>query len=146
MIPDRLVCENEDFVVLSPFAARGPFELVVLPRRHMHDYILMTEGEQLNFALIMKDVLMRYRNVLGDPAYNMMLQTAPATFSRPGHPEYWGTITLDYHWHVELMPRLTKTAGFEWGTGFYINPVSPEQAAMFLRGEVKEEPATAASA
>jgi UDPglucose--hexose-1-phosphate uridylyltransferase len=145
-IPDRLVSENEDFVVLSPFAARGPFELLVLPRRHMHDYAMMTEQEQYSFAAIMKDVLMRYRNVLQDPSYNLMLQTSPSTLTRPGHPEYWGTVAQDYHWHVELMPRLTKTAGFEWGTGFYINPVSPEQAAMFLRGEVKEDTAAVASA
>ena len=138
-IPDRLVSENEDFVVVSPFASRSPFELLVLPRRHMHDYTMMTESEQYNFACIMKDALMRYRNVLQDPAYNMMLQTAPSVSACPGHPEYWGMVDLHYHWHVELMPRLTKTAGFEWGTGFYINPVSPERATMFLRGEVEEE-------
>jgi UDPglucose--hexose-1-phosphate uridylyltransferase len=99
----------------------------------------MTPEEQYSFAEIMKDVLMRYRDILNDPAYNMMLQTAPSTVTRPGHPEYWGTLAADYHWHVELMPRLTKTAGFEWGTGFYINPVSPEQARMFLRSETEEE-------
>lgn len=139
MMPERIVTENEHFITLSPFAARSPFELLVLPRRHMHDYTMMTEEEQVAFAGIMKDVLMRYRNVLQDPAYNMMLQTSPSTVARPGHPEYWGTLAADYHWHVELMPRLTKTAGFEWGTGFYINPVSPERAAMFLRGEIEEE-------
>jgi UDPglucose--hexose-1-phosphate uridylyltransferase len=138
-MPDRVVVENEDFVVLSPFAARSPFELMILPRRHMHDFTLMTSAEQHSFADIMKDVLMRYRNILNDPAYNMMLQTAPNIVTRPGHPEYWGTLMADYHWHVELMPRVTKTAGFEWGTGFYINPVSPEKATMYLRGEVEEE-------
>lgn len=141
-LPDRVVAQNPHFVVLSPFAARSPFELMVLPRRHMHDYTMMTDEEQYAFAEIMKDVLMRYRNVLQDPAYNMMLQTAPSTVARPGHPEYWGTLAADYHWHVELMPRLTKTAGFEWGTGFYINPVSPESAATFLRGETEEDTAT----
>ena len=74
---------------------------------------------------------------------NLMLQTAPSLVPRPGHPEYWGTIAYDYHWHVELMPRLTKTAGFEWATGFYINPVSPELAKQHLRREVSEAAATA---
>jgi len=145
-VNERVVCANEDFVAISPYAARAPFELLVLPRRHMHDYALMTDKEQYHLAAIMKDVLLRYRNLLKDPAYNMMLQTAPMPVLQPGHPEFWGTLELDYHWHMELMPRLTKTAGFEWGTGFYINPVAPEYAAKYLRGENLEEDTAAASA
>lgn len=144
ILPERLVLENQDFVVLSPFAARGPFELQIYPRRHMCDLTDMSEHEQWAFADILKQTLLLYRDVLHNPPYNMMIQTAPCLIPRPGHPEYWGTIGLDYHWHVELMPRLTKQAGFEWATGFYINPVSPELAASFLRGEMPE--AAAASA
>ncbi len=143
-IPDRLVLENQDFLVLSPFAARGPFELQILPRRHMHDFTLMSEHEQWAFADILKQTLMLYRDILNNPPYNMMLQTAPCTVPRPGHPEYWGTIQYDYHWHVELMPRLTKQAGFEWATGFYINPMSPELAKAYLRGEIEEPQAATA--
>lgn len=138
-IPDRVVSENEHFVVLSPFAARFPFELQIYPRRHMHDYTLMSDEEQFALAQILKQTLLQYRELLGDPAYNLMLQTAPSTTVRPGHPEYWGTVMLDYHWHIELMPRLTKQAGFEWGTSFYINPVSPELAKQFLRREIQEQ-------
>ena len=68
---------------------------------------------------------------------------APSTSPRPGRPDYWGTISHDYHWHVEIFPRLTKMAGFEWGTGCYINPVSPEDAAEYLRenpGAPRNEP------
>jgi UDPglucose--hexose-1-phosphate uridylyltransferase len=143
-IPDRLVLENDDFVVLSPFAARGPFELQIFPRRHMHDFTLMNSAEQLAFADILKETLLLYRNVLSNPPYNMMLQTSPCLVPRPGHPEYWGTIHLDYHWHVELMPRLTKQAGFEWATGFFINPVAPELAKAYLRGEIEDEQAVPA--
>lgn len=143
-MPERIVLENQDFVVLSPFAARGPFELQIYPRRHMHDFTAMSEHERWAFAAILKDTLLLYRDLLNNPPYNMMLQTAPCPVGRPGHPEYWGTISLDYHWHVELLPRLTKQAGFEWGTGFYINPVSPEAATRYLRGE--EQEAAAASA
>lgn len=145
IIPDRVVMENQHFVVLSPFAARFPFEVQIFPRRHMHDFVEMDEDEQRALASILKETLMRYRDLLGDPPYNMVLQTAPSTTARPGHPEYWGTLAFDYHWHIELMPRITKMAGFEWGTGFYINPVSPEAATSFLRGEISEEE-TAASA
>jgi UDPglucose--hexose-1-phosphate uridylyltransferase len=63
------------------------------------------------------------------PAYNYILHTAP--FDNPELPHY--------HWHIEIIPRLTNTAGFEWGTGFYINPVPPEEAAAFLR-EVEDRP------
>jgi UDPglucose--hexose-1-phosphate uridylyltransferase len=143
-MPDRLVLQNDDFVVLSPFAARSPFELQIYPRRHMHDFTLMEPAEQQSFAAILKETLLLYREKLNNPAYNMMLQTAPNTQARPGHPDYWGTLSWDYHWHVELMPRLTKTAGFEWGTGFYINPVSPELAKAHLCDELED--AVAASA
>jgi UDPglucose--hexose-1-phosphate uridylyltransferase len=86
----------------------------------------------------LRDTLLLYRNVLNNPPYNMMVHTAPCLVTRPGHPEYWGTIEYDYHWHVELMPRLTKQAGFEWATGFYINPVSPELARAYLLEETEE--------
>jgi UDPglucose--hexose-1-phosphate uridylyltransferase len=52
---------------------------------------------------------------------------------RPRRASYWDTIELDFHWHIELIPRLTQVAGFEWGTGFYINPTAPEEAAKYLR-------------
>jgi UDPglucose--hexose-1-phosphate uridylyltransferase len=70
---------------------------------------------------------------LNQPQYNLILQTAPSRVShrRSG---YWDTIEQDFRWHIEILPRLTHTAGFEWGTGFYINPVPPEEAAAFLRG------------
>jgi UDPglucose--hexose-1-phosphate uridylyltransferase len=143
-MPERVVLATEHFVVLSPFAARGPFELQIFPRRHMHDFTMMTEEEQYAFADVLKQTLLMYRDLLNNPAYNMMLQTSPNTVARAGHPEYWGTLAADYHWHVELMPRLTKTAGFEWGTGFYINPVSPELARAYLCGELPQEAAASA--
>jgi UDPglucose--hexose-1-phosphate uridylyltransferase len=52
---------------------------------------------------------------------------------RLGKPGYWNSLPYDYHWHIELVPRLTRIAGFEWGTGFYMNPTPPEDAARFLR-------------
>ena len=134
-MPERVVMRNDHFLVLSVFAARFPFEVNIFPLRHQHDFVLMDGEQKMALAHILSDLLGRFRDLLGDPAYNLMIQTAPNTVPRPGHPEYWGTIQYDYHWHIELVPRLTKVAGFEWGTGFYINTVSPESAAAFLRGE-----------
>jgi len=93
----------------------------------------MNDRQLSELGVTMKEMLMRMKIVLKDPAYNFILHTAPPLQSRPGKPEYWGSLAFDYHWHIELVPRLTQIAGFEWGTGFYINPTSPEETAVFLR-------------
>lgn len=76
----------------------------------------------------MKLTLISLKNTLGDPAYNYMLHTVPLTLSSD---------LEDYHWHFEIIPRLVRVAGFEWGTGFYINPVPPEVAAEELRKSIE---------
>jgi UDPglucose--hexose-1-phosphate uridylyltransferase len=130
---ERIVYENEYFVVFTPFASRFPFEIWLLPRRHEHGFQVMPDEERLLLAQCLKDVLKRLQVVLNDPPYNYVLHTSPSITPRPGKPDYWGTIEYDYHWHIEIIPRLTKMAGFEWGSGLYINPTAPEQAAKFLR-------------
>ncbi|HEY6872865.1 MAG TPA: galactose-1-phosphate uridylyltransferase [Geobacteraceae bacterium] len=130
---ERVVKEFADFVILTPYAACFPFELRLYPKRHSHDFILMNDAQLAELAVAMKEMLLRLKTVLKDPPYNFILHTAPPQQQRLGKPEYWGSIEYDYHWHIELVPRLTQIAGFEWGTGFYINPTSPEDAAAFLR-------------
>jgi UDPglucose--hexose-1-phosphate uridylyltransferase len=130
---DRVVKEFANFVVVTPYAACFPFELRLYPKRHSHDFALMDDGQLGELAVAMKDMLCRLKAVLKDPPYNFILHTAPPRQQRMGKPDYWGSIEYDYHWHIELVPRLTQIAGFEWGTGFYINPTSPEDAAAFLR-------------
>ena len=135
LLEERLVVAEENMIAYVPYAPRFPFEVHVLPRRHMHDYCGVSDREIGSLAYVLKTVLKKIRQALGDPAYNYIIHTSPVTLPRPGHPEMWGTIELDYHWHIEIIPRLTRVAGFEWGTGFYINPVAPENAAKFLREE-----------
>lgn len=130
---DRIVFENEFFVAFTPFASRFPFETWILPRRHEYGYQVMPDEERLLLARCLKDVLKKLKVCLNDPPYNMVLHTSPNPIARPGKPDYWGTLQYDFHWHIELIPRLTKMAGFEWGSGLYINPVAPEKAAKFLR-------------
>jgi UDPglucose--hexose-1-phosphate uridylyltransferase len=72
---------------------------------------------------VMRQVIARIEAALDRPAYNYIIHTAPFDTQELAH----------YHWHLEIMPSLTRAAGFEWGTGFYINPVPPESAAAFLR-------------
>jgi UDPglucose--hexose-1-phosphate uridylyltransferase len=127
---ERLVAETAHFVALSPFAARFPFEMWLLPKRHAIDFTFIEDDEVADLATVLKLVLSKLRTALHDPPFNYVLHMAP--FRRP-REDYWTTIEEDYHWHVELMPRLTRVAGFEWGSGFYINPTPPEVAAQILR-------------
>jgi UDPglucose--hexose-1-phosphate uridylyltransferase len=130
---ERVIYENEYFVVIAPFASRFPFEIWVLPRRHEFGFQLLPDEERLLLAQCLKEILKRLRKTLNDPPYNYVLHTSPNPIPRPGKPDYWGTIEYDYHWHIEIIPRLTKMAGFEWGSGLYINPTAPEEAAKYLR-------------
>jgi UDPglucose--hexose-1-phosphate uridylyltransferase len=130
---DRVVREFANFVILTPYASCFPFELRLYPKRHGHDFALLSDAELAELAVAMKDMLLRLKRVLNDPPYNFILHSAPPQQERLGKPDYWSSVEYDYHWHIELVPRLTQIAGFEWGTGFYINPTSPEDAATFLR-------------
>lgn len=130
---ERIVLNDEHFVVFAPFGSSFPFELRIAPKRHSHDFSAISEEHLYNFSTVVKNVLIRIRKVLNDPPYNFILHTAPPEAARVGKPYYWSSISEDYHWYLELIPRMTMIAGFEWGTGFQINPTSPEDAARFLR-------------
>ncbi len=121
----RVVSMSERFLATMPFAARFPFETWILPRRHDASYQVLGEPDEYrDLAAILKDTLERLNQALDRPPYNFVLHTAPAS----DHDlEY-------YHWHIEIMPKLTRVAGFEIGSGFYINPTPPEDAAQYLRG------------
>ena len=127
---ERLVYENESFVVISPFAARVPYEMWVVPKLHSCDFTSVTDIECSKLSNALKQVLMRLRIALDDPPLNFLIHTAPFRRPRAG---YWGTIQHDFHWHLEIIPRMTRPAGFEEGSGFYINPMLPEEAAEVLR-------------
>lgn len=139
----RIVAETPHFVAVCPFAARFPFELWIVPKRHSSDFNRMRPEELADLAGMTKHVLSRLKSVLDNPPYNALLHTAPFRPSRAKTGK-WRTIEEDYHWHLELIPRLTRVAGFEWGSGFYINPTAPEESARFLReaAEGAESPVT----
>ncbi|MCX6573895.1 MAG: galactose-1-phosphate uridylyltransferase [Candidatus Aminicenantes bacterium] len=128
----RLVARNSQFTAFAPYASRFPFEMAVFPQRHSAFFTDVREDELTALAEILKRVLTRLKETVGDPPFNMVLHQAPnPSLSLKG----WPDIHLKSHWHLEIIPILTKVAGFEWGTGFYINPVPPETGARFLRGE-----------
>ncbi len=120
---ERLVYENEDIVVIAPYASRFPFELWLLPRHHEPWYENAQARTYFNLADALSVVCRKLNKALDRPPYNLMLHSAPYTNEDMSH----------FQWHLELIPTLTKVAGFEWGTGFYINPTPPEDAARHLR-------------
>jgi UDPglucose--hexose-1-phosphate uridylyltransferase len=133
---DRVVSLDESFAVLAPYASRFPFELLVMPRRHGHAFTDESRPTVAALARTLKETLARLKSVLRDPPYNFVLHSGPNTETLVRRRHYWDTLPFDFHWHIEILPRLTRVAGFEWGTGFYINPTAPEEAAAFLRDAV----------
>jgi UDPglucose--hexose-1-phosphate uridylyltransferase len=119
----RVIQENADIIALAPYAPRFAFETWLLPRRHGARYEQAARHEYESLARLLKVVLQRLDRALESPPFNLILHTSP--FSEE--------VADLYHWHIEIMPKLTRVAGFESGTGFYINPTSPEEAAKVLR-------------
>jgi UDPglucose--hexose-1-phosphate uridylyltransferase len=119
----RVVLENADAVALAPFAPRFAFETWVIPKRHGARFEEAARHEYEGLARLLNALAQRMNRALEEPDYNLIVHTSP-----------FGDDTTDvYHWHVEILPKLTRVAGFEWGTGFYINPTPPEEAARVLR-------------
>lgn len=119
----RIVMEDEGHIAFCPYAPRFPFESWVFPKTHRSNFESMGDAEIKPFSSFFKGVLEKYKDALGAVPYNFMLHTAPTKAAGLPH----------FHWHIEITPCLTQIAGFERGTGFYINPTPPEDAAAALR-------------
>ncbi len=128
----RVVLDTPSFVSFAPYASRFPFETWILPKAHNSHYENIQKNEVEELGTLLKTILMKLEVALDRPAYNYIIHTSPFDTRELPH----------YHWHIEIIPRLTRVAGFEWGTGFYINPVSPEDAAQYLR-DIEVDPTAA---
>ena len=125
---ERIVSQNAHFLSFCPFVSRFPFEIWITPKQH-HGYFSHLTPEEIPYlASILKDTIARVKNIFGNLSYNFIIHSSPANGE---------TGTEGYHWHIEFMPKLMRTAGFEWGSGFYVVPTPPELAAQYLRGEKK---------
>jgi UDPglucose--hexose-1-phosphate uridylyltransferase len=129
-VGDRVICETSDFFAFSPFAPKFPFESWILPKKHGCAFQDIAESEMEDLSLMLLAMLKKMRKVLGDSPYNYFIHTAPNRIPRRNH---WHTLGDDFHWHIEIMPRLLMTSGFEWGSDFYVLTTSPEDAAKYLR-------------
>ena len=119
----RLVLESDLFAVIEPYAARFPFETWILPKRHSSHFDHSDAPQMQNLAWALRSTLRKLDKVLERPPFHFMIHTAPVQEPEMAH----------YHWHIEIIPKMTRIAGFEWGTGIYINPTPPEESAKFLR-------------
>ena len=122
---ERIILENKFFISFCPFVSRFPFEIWIMPKRHNGFYCQMPQDELPSLAAILKDTITKLKKVFPNVSYNFIIHTMPANGDGSGFD--------GYHWHLELMPKLTRVAGFEWGTGFYIVSTPPELAAGYLK-------------
>ncbi|WP_352399173.1 galactose-1-phosphate uridylyltransferase [Anaerotignum sp.] len=119
----RVVMENEDFLAITPYASRFPYELWICPKRHISTFANVTEGELEALAVLLQKNLQKVCVLKEDVGYNICLID--------------GQVGGDFHWHLEILPRIGGFAGFEFATGSYINAVLPEQAADYYRRKIK---------
>ncbi len=120
---DRLIHENNDFVAFAPFASQVPYSVMIIPKTHYAGFTETPDGTNKNLASILQTVLKKIYGLLADPDYNYIIYSSPLDKSRQ----------RNYHWHLEILPRLTNRAGFEIGSGVSINTMLPEDCAKFLR-------------
>jgi UDPglucose--hexose-1-phosphate uridylyltransferase len=119
----RLVTENSRFIALCPFAPRFGYEVWILPKTHSSVFEATAEQDAADLGDILRDTLLRMGRCLGNPPFNYFIHSNPLDESANDH----------YHWHLEIFPKLIQVGGFEWGTGWYIHTVTPEQSARALR-------------
>ena len=121
---ERIILENKDYIAFCPFVSRFPFEIWIMPKKHSSSFCHIPEEEIPSLAAILKDTITNFKNLFHNVSYNFIVHSSPIN----------GDGGLEgYHWHIEFMPKLTRVAGFEWGSGFYIVSTPPELAAKYLR-------------
>ncbi len=122
---ERIVRQSESFVAYIPYAAYSPFHIWIFPRRHAASFGECTEPELAELASVLRNVLYKLRHGLNDPDYNLVLRCVPES----------AHFCQYYHWYLSVVPRLTRPAGFELGSGMFINTALPEESARFLRSQ-----------
>jgi UDPglucose--hexose-1-phosphate uridylyltransferase len=122
-VAERVVLETDNFICFEPYAARSPFETYILPKNHQACFKDISEEEAKEFAFITRNTLIKINKSLNNPDYNYIISSSPP---QEANEEY-------YHWHMRIIPKVSAVAGFELGSGIFINTVIPEDAAKFLK-------------
>lgn len=133
---ERVVLKTDHFIALAPYASAYSYTTVLYPLAHCHDFTQMSIEAQADLARALRRLLLAYRTATFNSPYNLVYQTAPKAPEDPtGHAYCWN-LADHFHWHIEIIPRLSTVVGFERDTGMYLNPVAPETAARELRGAI----------
>ena len=119
----RIVAEDKRFVVLCPYAARFPYETWILPKQHASHFERASKEDCADLARSLRETLLRLNRRLHNPPFNYLIHSNPLDETENAY----------FHWHIEILPKLSQVGGFEWGAGTYINSVAPEDAARHLR-------------
>lgn len=127
-VADRVICTNRNFVAFIPYAALSPFHLWVFPLRHMSSFDASTDEELADLAEILRTLLGKLYTGLNDPDYNLLIRSLPVRMVQSD----------SFHWYISIVPRISVAAGFEMGSGIFINPAIPEESARFLRDVIPE--------
>jgi UDPglucose--hexose-1-phosphate uridylyltransferase len=124
LVKKRVISETVHFLVFAPFASRYPFETWIIPKTHSSDFHRINKEELEDLSSAIQSLFLRFHKLLSDPPYSLAFHTSPVQtrFHRS-----------EYHWHIEIRLRIGLREGFEWGTGFFVNPTPPEDAAAYLR-------------
>ncbi|TET93764.1 MAG: galactose-1-phosphate uridylyltransferase [Candidatus Zixiibacteriota bacterium] len=120
---ERIIIDSDNFVAFCPFAARSPFETRIYPKKHMASFTLIDDEEIVELARMLREVLGKLHHGLSDPDYNYILRSSPIGDENTRH----------LHWYMVIIPRVSIRAGFEMGSGIYINTIAPEESARYLR-------------
>jgi UDPglucose--hexose-1-phosphate uridylyltransferase len=119
----RIVIKSEHFVAMEVFASATPFATHIFPLRHMATFGDVSAAEIADLARVLRSLLAKIYVGLENPDLNFTIRSGPSDYASARH----------FHWYVSVIPRLTRVAGFELGSGMFINTVLPEAAAEFLR-------------
>lgn len=119
----RIVHENRHVIAFAPFVSRVPFEIRIFPKKHFPHFVETPQAVLFGAADMLQKILRSFKNRLQDPDYNFFIHTTPMKHKKKDN----------YHWHIEILPKITTRAGFEFGTGIEINTVDPDEAASILR-------------
>ncbi len=124
-INERVICENDSFIAVSPFASRSPYQIYIMPKNHSESIICASHSNILDFASILKNIFDRLYKLLGEISFNYVLHTlSPILKNRYGQSS---------HWFLDIMPKMSKLAGYELGSGVFINSITPEDATEQLK-------------
>lgn len=120
---ERIVAQTKEFVVFHPYASRVPWEARIVPKKHCSSFGLFPSTHLPELAMVLKDTLLCLYQALDNPAFNLIIDT---TITEDEESPY-------YHWHIRIVPRLHLIAGFEMGSGIYINTALPEETASLMK-------------